>query len=225
MTRKLLILLTIFVLLTVSTTPALAKKPVEPNGKGNAPQTNSPETNGPSSNAANRSPASPNSKNSILVTNTTQNVTRGNHKDGHGFDEFGYNRTARIFNGTALGWCMEKLGYDEAGCVAYLGIYAYDKLVMKWNAGWDEGNLDNWSDPSYDAWENNEWNGNVPGGSGEVWHYKIVWVGDCVDNPDLVPAGGYCIWGQFATLMDQGTADGEHSWLAHALPSGYGFYP
>ncbi len=225
MLKKITIIFIIAVLMIVSTTPALAKKPTEPNGKGNASHANSQGVNSPSQSTSNRSPASPASKNSSSTMTTTQKVNRTTQKDGHGFDEFGYNRNAHIFNGLALGWCIEKLGYDEAGCVAYLGIYAYDKLVMKWNAEWDRGNDTNWGEGPYDAWENNEWNGNTPGGSGEVWHYKIVWVGDCVADPSLVPEGGYCIWGQFATIMDQGTSGGEHSWIAHGLPTGYGFYP
>ncbi len=146
---------------------------------------------------------------------------------GGGFDQYGYNRTARIFNGTGLSWCMEQ-GMTEAYCNSYLGAYANDKLIMKWNAEWDRGNDEGWSKPPYNAWENNEWNGAFPGGSGAVWHYKIVWVGDCVANPDLTPAGGYCIWGQFATIMDQGTDPNYgpgHFWFAHANPAGYGSYP
>lgn len=142
-----------------------------------------------------------------------------------GFDQYGYNRTARIFSGTAWNWCMEKVG-DITWCTSYLGPYAQDKLVMKWNAEWDRGTAENWSNPPYDAWENNEWNGKVPGGSGEVWHYKIVWYGSCGENLTKLPNGGYCIWGQFATIMDQGTTfDNVHMWLAHGLPSGYGTYP
>lgn len=92
-----------------------------------------------------------------------------------GFNEFGYNYQARIFNGTGESWSLAKgLPAD------YLGIYAKDKLVMKWNAEWDRGNAENWENGPYAAWENNEWNGKAAGGSGDVWHYKIVWVGDYV---------------------------------------------
>ncbi len=144
-----------------------------------------------------------------------------------GFDEFGYNRTARVFNGPVSGWCLNR-GLP-ADC---MGIYSNDKLVMKWNAEWDRGNAENWSNQPYDAWENNEWNGNVEGGSGAVWHYKIKWVGNCEDNPvplgvssDSLPEGGYCIWGQFAVIMDQGIDPSYgpgHIWFAHAIPTGYG---
>lgn len=141
-----------------------------------------------------------------------------------GFDEFGYNDTARNFVGTCKGWHMGKFASTEADAEAYCGIYTNDKLVMKWNAEWDRGNAEGWTDPDgYDAWMNNEWNGKKDG-SGEVWHYKIVWVGDYVQDPSVLPEGSYGIWGQFAVLMDQGTAGGEHFWLTHGIPSGYGAY-
>lgn len=143
-----------------------------------------------------------------------------------GFDEAGYNRTARIFNGTGWSWCMDKVG-DETWCNDYLGSYLNDKIVMKWNAEWDRGNDENWANPPYDAWENNEWNGVMPDGSGAVWHYKIVWVGNYVADPSLIPDGAYGIWGQFAVIQDQGVDPNlgpGHIWFAHGLPSGYGAY-
>ena len=133
-----------------------------------------------------------------------------------GFDEFGYNYQARVFVGTGESWSLAKgLPAD------YLGVYAQDKLVMKWNAEWDRGNAENWLNGPYDACENNEWNG-VNGGSGEVWHYKIKWVGDYAADPSLISEGGYGIWGQFEVVMDQGTSNSEHIWLTHAIPTGYG---
>jgi len=138
-----------------------------------------------------------------------------------GFDEFGYNRTARIFNGPASGWCLQRSA--PADC---LGVYSNDNLTMKWNAEWDRGNAEDWTDPNgYDAWENNEWNGAMPGGSGAVWHYKIVWVGPCGSDGTPLPDGGYCIWGQFEVLMDQGLDPSfgpGHLWFALATPNGYG---
>ena len=137
-----------------------------------------------------------------------------------GFDQFGYNRTARIFNGTGSSWCLQRGA--PANC---LGIYSPDKLVMKWTAEWDRGNAEGWTDPNgYRAWEDNEWNGKN-GGSGAVWHYKIKWVGSCGADGTPLPDGGYCIWGQFEVLMDQGQdpAFGPgHLWFAKALPNGYG---
>ncbi|OGG13815.1 hypothetical protein A2773_05660 [Candidatus Gottesmanbacteria bacterium RIFCSPHIGHO2_01_FULL_39_10] len=140
-----------------------------------------------------------------------------------GFDQYGYNDTARIFNGTGSSWCLAK-GLP-ANCI---GIYSPDKLVMKWNAEWDRGNAEGWTDPAgYDAWLNNEWNGKVKGGSDAVWHYKIVWVGSCGADYTPLPNGGYCIWGQFEVLMDQGVDPNfgpGHMWFTHAIPNGYGSY-
>jgi len=141
---------------------------------------------------------------------------------GGGFDQFGYNRTARIFNGTGSSWCLDR-GADQ-NC---MGIYSPDKLIMKWNAEWDRGNDEDWANPPYRAWEDNEWNGNTKDGSGAVWHYKIVWVGPCGADYTPLANGGYCIWGQFETLMDQGKDPNigpGHMWFAHANPTGYGAY-
>jgi hypothetical protein len=135
-----------------------------------------------------------------------------------GFDEFGYNYQARIFVGKAD-------GVDRAldGKVNGDPTYANDWLVMKWSKAWDDARFHGapWTP---DAWLDNEWNGAVPGGSGEVWHYKIKWVGTCEDYTPF-PDGGYCIWGQFEVLMDQGIDPNigpGHSWFAHAIPTGYG---
>jgi hypothetical protein len=154
-------------------------------------------------------------------SNTNQTAGAGGVK---GFNEFGYNYNARIFNGPAD-------GVDKSNDGAVWGdpTYANDKLVMKWTEGWDRGNYEGWANPPYtDAWEDNEWNGATKDGSGEVWHYKIKWVGSCgADGTPIPNDGGYCIWGQFAVLMDQGTYTGPdgtpiHEWLTHAIPNGYG---
>src|SRR3990172_1578673 len=150
-------------------------------------------------------------------------VVKADKPTGVGFDEFGYNRTARIFNGTGSGLCLERGA--SANC---LGIYSPDKLTMKWNAEWDRGNDEGWANPPYDAWENNEWNGMFPGGSGSNWHYKIAWVEPCGADGTPLANGGYCIWGQFEVLMDQGMDPSYgpgHFWFAHANPTGYGVYP
>ncbi len=51
----------------------------------------------------------------------------------NGFDQYGYNDKARVFVGTGSSWCQGKFGWTQSVCVAYLGDYANDKLVMKWN--------------------------------------------------------------------------------------------
>ncbi len=139
-----------------------------------------------------------------------------------GFDQFGYNRTARVFVGTYTEWCLGKYGPGAYCNSVSQSIWANDQIVMKWNKEWDLGNAENWLNPPYDAWEDNEWNGAYPDGSGEVWHYKIKWVGACGDDGTVLSDGGYCIWGQFEVLMDQGTSGGEHFWNTHAIPNGYG---
>ncbi len=133
-----------------------------------------------------------------------------------GFNQYGYNYQARIFSGTGGSWCAAKgYGWDCSG-YPIMAPYVNDKLVMKWNAEWDRGNAENWANGPYDAWEDNEWNG-MAGGSGEIWHYKIVWVADPSDTE-------YPIWGQFSVIMSQGTSEGQHIWDTHATPTGYGSY-
>jgi hypothetical protein len=133
-----------------------------------------------------------------------------------GFDQYGYNYQARNFVGLADG--VDRI-LDER--VWGDPIYAKDHLVMKWSKAWDDARF-NRADWTCEAWENNEWNGAVSGGSGEVWHYKIVWVGSALENSDCWREGGYPIWGEFEVIMDQGTANGEHIWATHAKPNGYG---
>jgi hypothetical protein len=158
----------------------------------------------------------------VLLTVLALLATPGLAFADGGFDQFGYNDQARIFVGPADG-----VDRNLDGTVWGDPTYANDKLVMKWNAEWDRGNDENWSNPPYNAWTDNEWNGNVPGGSGAVWHYKIVWVGPCTDYTYFAD-GGYCIWGQFEVLMDQGfdsNYGSGHLWFAHAISNGYGSHP
>jgi len=137
-----------------------------------------------------------------------------------GFDQFGYNYQARLFQGAAD-------GVDRVldGAVWGDPTYANDHLVMKWSKAWDDARF-NGAPWSPDAWDNNEWNGAFPGGSGEVWHYKIIWVGPLGESSPYWREGGYLVWGDFEVIMDQGTdADHVHSFLAHAYPTGYGAKP
>jgi len=136
--------------------------------------------------------------------------------DKRGFDEFGYNYQARVFVGKADG-----VDRNLDGKVWGDPTYANDYLVMKWSKAWDNARFHGapWSP---EAWCSNEWNGMVPGGSQEVWHFMIVWVGPELENSPYWREGGYPIWGQFEVILSQGVIDGEHSWDAHAIPSGYG---
>lgn len=142
-----------------------------------------------------------------------------------GFDQFGYNYQARVFVGPADG-----VDRNLDGTVWGDPTYANDRLVMKWSKGWDDARFHG-SPWTADAWEDNEWNGKVSGGSGEVWHYKIIWVGPELQSSQYWRKGGYAIWGQFEVIMDQGvsivdycgvTNNGGHQICAHAIPTGYG---
>lgn len=133
-----------------------------------------------------------------------------------GFDQFGYNYAARLFNGPADG--VDRI---LDGKVWGDPTYAKDKLIMKWSKGWDDARF-NGAAWGPDAWEDNEWNGKVPGGSGETWHYKIIWVGPTLQTSPYWRPGGYPVWGQFEVILSQGTAGGKHIWETHADPSGYG---
>lgn len=136
-----------------------------------------------------------------------------------GFDEFGYNYGARLFNGPADG--VDKV---LDGKVWGDPTYANDRVVMKWNEAWDLCNENGYDDPDYcaGAWLDNEWNGKVKGGSGEVWHYKIIWVGSAGEESEYWKEGGYSVWGNYEVIMDHGTLDGSHTWYAHGIPNGYG---
>jgi hypothetical protein len=136
-----------------------------------------------------------------------------------GFDEFGYNYQSRLFNGPAD-------GVDRVldGKVWGDLTYAKDKLVMKWSKVWDDARF-NGAPWTPDAWEDNEWNGAFPGGSGAVWHSKIIWIGPLLENSPYWRDGGYAIWGEFEVIMDQGKDPNYgpgHLWYAHANPTGYG---
>jgi len=135
---------------------------------------------------------------------------------GGGFDQYGYNYQARVFVGKAD-------GVDRVLDSAVWGdpTYANDHLVMKWSKAWDDARFGGkpWTP---DAWCDNEWNGAVSGGSGEVEHCKIIWVGPTgLADGTPMDNGGYAIWGEFEVIMDH-YCGAEGYWLAHAIPTGYG---
>ena len=137
-----------------------------------------------------------------------------------GFDQFGYNEVANIFSGKADG-----VDRNLDGMVWGDATYANDLLVMKWNETWDECNANGYDTAAYcaGAWTTNEWNGAVTGGSGEVWHYKIIWVGSEGLNSAYWVPGGYPVWGNYEVVMDQGITKGAgHTWFAHGIPNGLG---
>src|SRR5665811_50120 len=128
------------------------------------------------------------------------------------------NYSARIFVGPADG-----VDGNLDGNVWGDPTYANDQLVMKWNKAWDECNEHGSNDPAYcaGAWETNEWNGKVPDGSGEVWHYKIIWVGS--EGSSYWRDGGELIWNHYEVIMSQGISEGgNHEFPVHATPNGFG---
>ncbi len=141
---------------------------------------------------------------------------------GGAFDQYGYNDKARIFNGLADG-----VDRNLDGMVWGSPTYAKDRLVMKWNAAWDACNAagNNSESACSTAWLDNEWNG-AAGGSGEVWHYKIIWVGPDGPASKYWKPGGYSVWGNYEVLMDQGVVLGDsgavHTWFTRSTPNGYG---
>lgn len=144
---------------------------------------------------------------------------------GGGFDQYGYNNSARIFNGTGSSWCQGKLHLDKTTCDNLMAQYANDQLIMKWNAAWDACNVAGQTNAACSgATLTNEWNGMVPGGSGTTDHLKIVWYSQngCGADYSLLADGGYCIWGDYEVIMDQGMFNGVHTVWGFASPNGFG---
>jgi len=143
-----------------------------------------------------------------------------------GFDEFGYNYNARIFNGIGENWYRGKnkphLGpWQEGQPFVWDDTYGPDRLVMKWSKAWDNARFDG-ADWTPQAWVTNHWNGQIPGGSKEIWHYKIIWVGPELESSPHWREGGYAIWVEFEVIMSHGTVANKHFWDAHANPAGLG---
>ncbi|MDP1711700.1 MAG: hypothetical protein Q8K86_04495 [Candidatus Nanopelagicaceae bacterium] len=143
-----------------------------------------------------------------------------------GFNQYGYNYSARIFSGPADG--VDKV---LNGKVWGDPTYANDHLVMKWNAAWDACNANRRlpayvsDDPAFcaGAWVTNEWNGNAPGGSGWSEHIKIIWVGSAGDMSSYWVDGGYSVWGNYEVISDK-AMDPDHIkyvWAAGS-PNGLG---
>lgn len=162
----------------------------------------------------NRSPATP-----VFAANVGTCTLANGNIVSTGFDPLGYNRCAGLFNGLAD-------GVDGAtdGLLWGSPAYALDRVVMKWNSAWDVCNFDRTPANCAGAWTSNQWNGKVQGGSGEMWTYKIVWVGSCGADGTVLPDGGYCIWGEYEVILSQGTVANQHMWDVLAKPAGYGVH-
>jgi hypothetical protein len=156
--------------------------------------------------------------NQSIQTVTTVTSSGVNSLAKGGFDEFGYNYQARLFQGAADG--VDRI---LDGKVWGDPTYANDHLVMKWSKAWDDARF-NGAPWTPDAWVDNEWNGMVPGGSGTTEHFKCIWVGPSLEASEYWRPGGYAIWDQFEAILDFGTfTPGDHlTWLAKANPNGYG---
>jgi len=161
-------------------------------------------------------------------------LTSGGEVIVTGYDEFGYNYQAHIFNGR---YC----DYDRV----IGGDYCDVDLVMKWNEAWmsnkdcdDDGKLDRHYDyPSYigsGAWCTNHQSGTYEDEDGNkckwIYFVKIVAVPEdayeqngtwyTADDEEIGPV----IWGQFAIIqqVSNDTCAGEHG-VQYLSPAGPGF--
>ncbi len=148
-----------------------------------------------------------------------------------GFDQFGYNYNAHMFNGSYDG-ADRVLGNESAY------DYADDKLVMKWSDEWlsnqdcyapfgklDRGGAANVSK----GWLTNQIEGDYLTSDGESHHYtyfaKFIWVGPAAVSD---PWAATRIWGEYATIEevyndpDGGYHGVDRSRLAN--PAGLGYY-
>ncbi|MDB4265088.1 hypothetical protein N9893_03380 [bacterium] len=153
-----------------------------------------------------------------------------------GFDEWGYNYQARMFNGK---YCD---AYRDA---AWCQDYKDDNLMMKWNDAWlsnKECDGDNLLDRHFGfetyigsgAWLTNHMSGTYDGGEGEVcrWNYFVKIVAAPADayakagvwyTADDIEIGAV-IWGEFAIIqqIDNDSCAGLHG-ATYISPTGPGF--
>jgi hypothetical protein len=132
-----------------------------------------------------------------------------------GYDQFGYNYQAHMFNGT----------YDSSDRVLdgkYFGAtgdYVDDRLSMKWSDDWlsnkdctGDGKLDRDGATNVSkGWLTNHVEGEYDDGSGNLVHYtyfvKIVWVG---------PGGS--LWGQYDIIQENYNEPGAMSHVKYGVP-------
>jgi hypothetical protein len=184
MKKSIKILVLIVFALLLSTSSALADKPVQLDGNGNEI-------------AWEQSNASCASIQDGTITDSAGNLL------STGYDQFGYNYQAHMFNGT----------YDSVDRVldgkywGSTGDYVDDTLMMKWSDEWIS-NVDCNHDQKLDrglvngvvggtslGWETNHVEGDYMDADGNLQHYtyfaKIVWTG----------LGG-ALWGQYSVIME-----------------------
>jgi len=157
-------------------------------------------------------------KTATLAANGGTCTTAAGKVVATGFDQFGYNRCAHLFNGTFGGYCAARNAAPTCG-----GVAPTSKLVMKWNEEWDRGNAEKWLNPPYVAWLDNEARGTYLDSTPYSEHFKTRWDAGCVASHGSVSTnGGACIWNQFEILMDHGKEAGAHFWWTKLTPAGYG---
>ena len=148
-----------------------------------------------------------------------------------GYDQFGYNYQARLFNGT----------YDSSDRVLdgkYWGAdadYADDSLIMKWSEDWlsnqdcdNDGKLDRGDSGTSMGWTTNHVEGDYIGVDGDSHHYtyqvKIVF-----DNGAACAAAqSTCVWGLYNIIEEvYNDPDGGYHGVDRSRlgnPAGLGFY-
>lgn len=120
------------------------------------------------------------------------------------FDDKGYNRTARVFQGTGGSWCTANNQPEDC-----MGAYSDDVLTFSWNSGWDKGNREAWVQTPYSAEMNIEFANET---------FTVTWVGSCRDGAAVT--GGTCVWGEFAISGDP-TRGALAEWVRNTSPSRY----
>jgi hypothetical protein len=134
-----------------------------------------------------------------------------------GYDQFGYNYQAHMFNGT-YDSVDRKLDGMYWGAT---GDYVDDRLSMKWSDDWlsnkdctGDHKLDRGSSGTSQGWETNHVEGEYLDGDGNIWHYtyfvKIVWVG---------PGGS--LWGQYEVIQENYNDPAGMAHLKYGTP-GFG---
>lgn len=155
-----------------------------------------------------------------------------------GFDEWGYNYQAHMFNG---GYC------DAYRNAAWCQPYKDDELIMKWNDSWlsnqdcdSDGKLDrHYGYPSYigsGAWLTNHQKGTYIDGKGKKqrWEYFVKIVAAPADATKSGSPGtwyaadgteiGPVIWGEFIIIQEvyNDTGTGDHG-IYYLSPYSAGF--